>query len=343
MSLASSITGIKINSNMIDVGRFSDGTSAANYTYSSMLSLTGSATINANTFQGCIGGSSGSTNLITLGSGSCLIKNNLFIRGAGSPVNTYITCTGSDDHVIRDNIFDQPTTDGSSDTLVSGLSSASLYANNKNQSATVEVPVSSDMMMYSASSNSPTWTGAYGSVNSVFWAESPIVTSTSGPNSDFITIEDSAGTVTRSWIKRFNLSTVVPKGAKVIGAQAGTGAIGGSFLVDSSSFFAIRLTSYKKIATQGTSGSILNVIDNRNNVSNYIQQDAYNSTLMNALTFSTTYVALDTTNYSSSDVSENYRVGGDYNTVLEWKFKYTKIDASTVGYVFSPIVIKYRW
>jgi len=343
MALTSSITAIKINNNIIDTGSFSNGISSTNYTYDSLLSLYGSANIKGNTFSGCVGGSSGSTDLITVYDGSCNFVDNIFIRGAGSPVNSYINMVGSYDQIITNNIFDQFTTDGSSDELISGLTQGSTFVNNKNQSILIEVPLTSDMMMYSDSSTGATWTGTYGSVNSVFPAEVPYVTSTTGPNGDFLTIEDSAGAVTRSWIKRFNLATLIPRGAKIINAQAGTAAIGGVALVNGSSFFGIRLTSHKKIALQGTTGTILDVIANRDTVNNYVQRDAYASTAMDALTYATTYVALDTTNYLSSDVSEDYRMGYNYNTTLEWKFSYTKIDGSTVGYVFSPVIIKYRW
>jgi hypothetical protein len=138
MALSSNLASIKINNNSIDIGRASDGTTPVSYTYDSCALLGGDAIVTGNTIAGCVGGSSSAV-LLRIASASCNIRNNNFIRGAGSPIAAFIVVTGSNDQIISDNIFDQPTIDGSSDVLVTGLSATSTYKENKNQ--TIYIPI----------------------------------------------------------------------------------------------------------------------------------------------------------------------------------------------------------
>jgi len=139
MTLSTSARAITIKDNLINIGFSSTGTSAANYTYASNVALGGDAIISGNTFTGCIGNGIGATNLVTITSGSSIVTNNNFIRGVGSPVTTYIAVTSASDQVIKDNIFDQSTTDGTVEDLVSGLSISSTYHRNTNQIAYIPI------------------------------------------------------------------------------------------------------------------------------------------------------------------------------------------------------------
>jgi hypothetical protein len=133
MALPTSLKNVKIRDNTIHVGYSSNTGSITPHTYSSCMSLAADAIVQGNTIAGCIGGSSGSTNLMTVSSASCLIQSNVFIRGAGSPVGSYITFTGTNESVITGNMFDQTTIDGSNHQLVQGLMASSVYTANKNQ------------------------------------------------------------------------------------------------------------------------------------------------------------------------------------------------------------------
>lgn len=131
MSVASSLASVKIQDNIIDDGYFYNGTSNTNYTYSSCIALGSSAVVSGNTVSGCVGGSTVSTNLVTVTAGSSIICHNTFIRG-GSSVNRYILVTSTNDVIITNNIFDQTTTDGAASTLVSGYTGGSVVTNNLN-------------------------------------------------------------------------------------------------------------------------------------------------------------------------------------------------------------------
>lgn len=136
MTTPTSFRSVKIKDNLIDIG-----SSSTNYFYSSCMSLGADALVTGNTFSGCVGNGVGSTNLTVITDGSSLISNNAFIRGVGSPINSYINVTSVNDQVITDNLFDQTTIDGtpSHDILVTGLSTGSVYHSNKNQ--TIYIPI----------------------------------------------------------------------------------------------------------------------------------------------------------------------------------------------------------
>lgn len=343
MSLPSSLRNVRITDNTIGIGYSSNTSSITTHTYTGCVSLAADALVSGNTIAGCIGGSSGATNLVTISSSSCLIKNNLFIRGAGSPVGSYISFSGTNESTLSGNVFDQPTVDGSSTALITNLPAASICNENKNQTATVEVSLSDRALFYSNGSTSQaTINGTYsnGTVVDLFLDDSPSVSDADSPRSDILNIEDTASGTNRVYLKRFNLSSLVPRGAKIVGVQGG--AVLNSALSLSSGFWGIRLISYKKIASQSISGTLLDANDFLFNTAAHVQYDSYVSKDLLTLTSSVSaYLSLDTTSYLSSDVSENYRIGADYNTILEWKVSYTKTGTTVLA--FSPMVVLFRW
>jgi hypothetical protein len=134
MSISTSLNSVKIRNNTIDIGHSSNGSTPITYTYDSALIKNYSdATISGNTLSGCFGNGDAATNLINIMSGSCIITNNIFVRGTGSPIAAYVNNAGTNDQIIVNNIFDFPNVDGSSTTLISGLTSASIYDRNLNQ------------------------------------------------------------------------------------------------------------------------------------------------------------------------------------------------------------------
>lgn len=140
MALASTISNTLIEGNTFSTGYTStNGVATSVAEYTSLLLNSGDAQIKDNTFAGQA--SNASNNMVALSNCSCFISNNRFIRN-GKSIAAYINNTsGTNDHVIIDNIFDSRTTDGSTETLVAGLTNTSIYDRNKNQTGVEHIKI----------------------------------------------------------------------------------------------------------------------------------------------------------------------------------------------------------
>lgn len=134
---------IIITNNVIDKGISNDNiTPLITYKYDNCATIYGSAVIDGNTFSN----PNANANMLQLKECSCIIKNNKFIRNSTS-ISKYIRhLPNADDefhgtHIITDNIFDERTTDGSSESLVAGLNPGTIYTRNKNQTGFIYVPL----------------------------------------------------------------------------------------------------------------------------------------------------------------------------------------------------------
>lgn len=141
MSLETSLANIVIRDNTFDQGRFSDGATPVTYNYDYHAWTFGSSIIEGNTFLA----PDESTDILNIDNCSCIIIGNKFVRN-GTTINSYIRNYGSNDQMIRSNMFDSPTVDGSSETLVVGLTASSTYDNNKNQTSFMSVYPTRDMV-----------------------------------------------------------------------------------------------------------------------------------------------------------------------------------------------------
>lgn len=139
MALATTISNTLIEGNTFSSGYTSaNGISASASEYTRLISNSCDAQIIDNTFNGQA--SNASNPMATITDCSCFISNNKFIRGTKS-ISAYIVNSGTNDHVIIDNVFDNRTTDGSTETLVSGLTNTSIYDRNKNQTGTEHIKI----------------------------------------------------------------------------------------------------------------------------------------------------------------------------------------------------------
>jgi hypothetical protein len=150
MSIDTPLSDVIIEGNTFDYGNFAVNGNLAtvptNYGYVNCILTNADATISHNLLSGAL---TTSTHILTQfdSLGSCVITNNNFIRGT-TPIVAYIDVSeASSDQVITDNIFDQPTVDGISETLVllptANVFSATgpfiLYERNKNQTAIKQI------------------------------------------------------------------------------------------------------------------------------------------------------------------------------------------------------------
>lgn len=119
MALDTTLTNVIIEDNTFDYNTLSpDGTLitvGTTYGYTNCILISADAKISGNHFSGAL---SASSQVVVTGAGSCNITENTFVRGA-TPVVYYIDVSAAtNDQVIVDNIFDNPTIDGTSENLV---------------------------------------------------------------------------------------------------------------------------------------------------------------------------------------------------------------------------------
>ena len=144
MSINTSLTGVIIEGNTFAYGNFAGNPSSTPCGYDNCMVSTADANISKNYFSGI-------NNVDTIplvvepgsgGSPSCLITNNVFVRGS-TTVQAYIDVSNvGTDQVIVENEFDQYTTDGYNDNnlvLVPIGGANILYERNKNQTAIKQI------------------------------------------------------------------------------------------------------------------------------------------------------------------------------------------------------------
>lgn len=325
MALSTSFRSIKIKDNLIDLGYSSTGTVAANYTYTSNMTLGGDAIVSGNTFTGTIGNGVGATNLTSISSGSSIVTDNNFIRGTGSPITYYINVTSASDQIIKNNIFDQSTVDGTIETLVATLSTRSIYHSNKNQISYASIPMdaggfNTDLAGGNMVSNSSVTVSITGTFQSVF------------VNS----------TALRQYYRSFDLNHVLPDSVRVLAAKAGIYNVDlGSTLTSGS--YAMSLDVFNIVAANFTAGTN-SILDSKNNSGLYIE------TISNSLDLFANYAAVQaSTQYLTIDTS----LGNDPDNFISGKDKCMSLvialvnDINSLGagqdWVLSPLVIKFVW
>ena len=140
MTIPSTLSNILIEGNTIDAGYAGGGSP---FTYTSLVTTSSDCRVFNNYFSGIQNSSPPTYSLMFIGNASCNIQGNTFIRSSNA-IHSYISVIGSDDQIITGNIFDGYTVDGSSTINVSGLTSNSLYTNNKNQVGYAIIPLGTE-------------------------------------------------------------------------------------------------------------------------------------------------------------------------------------------------------
>lgn len=132
MSFDAPLSSVIIDSNTIDYGFSTSGTT---FYYSNDLALSADALVTNNSMSGL----AAFNTLINIYAGSSVIRNNILNRGSNT-ILYYIASSSANDQIITDNIFDSSTVDGAAnETLVTGLTAASAYRENRNQTAYMAV------------------------------------------------------------------------------------------------------------------------------------------------------------------------------------------------------------
>lgn len=342
MALASSLNNVKIGNNTVDVGLFSDGATPVTYTYDSCMQIGADSLISGNTISGCVGGSSGSTDLVTVISCSCLIQNNVFIRGAGSPVGSYLNFTGTDDNIVIDNIFDQPTIDGSSEELVTGLTSTSTYERNKNQTKHAAILPSAGE--YRSSREQPDWTSAINFASEILNHPDDVNTYRYIVKTNVRSDAVASGRYIEYF---FNLSNYLPKNVKVLGHLIGMkfGQLGSNLNTSVTSSVIVRTST--TLASLPVSGSFASP----NSTLAYIDgdSDSGSSNLENTVTTTVNILSgaydITTMHYNTADYSGNdFTIQNSTNVIVAVRYSFTTVvTQSSTNVLWSPLLIKYRW
>ena len=132
MSFDNPSSFVVIDSNTIDYGI---STSGATYYYSTGLELSADALVTNNS----MGGLASFNTLINIYAGSSIIKNNKLNRGPNT-ILYYIAASSASDQIITNNVFDSATVDSEvNETLVTGLTTSSVYKENRNQTSYMAV------------------------------------------------------------------------------------------------------------------------------------------------------------------------------------------------------------
>jgi len=336
MSLETTLANIVIKNNTIDQGKFSDGISPVSYNYTYHMWVFGSATIDGNAFVG----PSISSDMLNIDNCSCIITNNKFIRGSVS-INSYIRNYGSNEQSITNNIFDQPTTDGTTETLVLNLTDTSIYERNKNQTNTIMV------MMEDQNTTTSPW----------FWDTSTnydhhILGRASSPPSSGAAYLIQGGLVSNSAnvgplrnVAYFvNLSRVLPKNVHVMSALIGFKYDQLQSNIDQTTTSTLLLRLSKTLATKPLTNPFSSPTSTMANIAAVFSE----GNLENSADVSTTITNgnYNTTNYYSltNDYSTSYINNHITDLIMIFRYNFaTTANAGTSSYILSPLLVKYRW
>ena len=356
------INNVIIDGNTFDYGTYTpDGNPASTpivYSYFYCVATTLDTIITNNYFSGIASPSSaGSPSIVNLGSGSNIIKNNIFNRGA-STIYAYIVNNSLDDQIITDNVFDGYTVDGTDENLVkgiyfnsppqpyftpTGLSVGSTYNNNKNQTAYSILPVLAgdkqfqgeggvgDGFKYNGLSSSETFSGS-GTLNG-------------NPIYGVATLQDTNIT---SYARVFDIAKIIPLNTQILEVKQGifSPSSGHTFDYGGGTNFLLAVTSsfidYNSIldaqfqAVGAPPGGNTGAAD-------------YESVQLSVVDVGTESSIQNGTYYLTIDSGIQNNLQYYFNTLqssitLSVVYQYQLNSAPALVYIyFSPIRIKYRW
>lgn len=347
MALSSTLSNCVIEGNSVDSGFYTaDGTTVSSYTYNQLLLTSADCKIKNNNFSAI----SASGTMLSLNNCSCDIQGNTFKRGSAS-ITAYIASTGSQDHMIVKNIFDSNTVDGSSIDLVTGLSTASIYQENKNQTA---------YAFLSALEGEKQWdtqTPNYINISGSFPTFTTLSTGDAAIHAlvPYVEIQIDSGDISNHFYNRiFALNPLLPSGVTILELKQGLFSrySGGNTFEYGNTFFYLSVTSAinNNNTGAGTVDAILDaqhqvtpnigsgtqgVADTRNvsfAVSDSAHQTAFQTT--------TQYLTIDT-----SSVPQFYTLS--YNETVWVTLYYNFANSADIGFsteiYASPIRVKFQW
>lgn len=342
--------------------RTNPNATVTSYGYDNHIRTYASAVIESNTLSK----PNSSANMIELNKASCIIKNNTLIRNTTN-INTYINripvvaSTNPVNHLyntyygvdeITDNIFDNTTTDGYIEVLVSGLTPGSIYTRNKNQSGFVYIPLFGNDIGDTIGGFSGTLFNNFVSTagDGFFYAslKSNLTTSFSdlsgvdNPDNCFIT-------------RAFDLNNYLDSGAQVIKLKVG-GYVTSGNITDfgfAQRFIAI-LRAYDSSGMNAVSlgpdpiGFLKweHDLNNSDDVTNLKATTQYTDDFISG---SSLPVGFDgdgftgpTGNFYGFHQQDLFRVGNGYQIKIEFRANLL-FTSSSWGITFTPIEVKYIW
>lgn len=364
---------INIKGNIIDQGveyDLSNIVQTFNYTHCAF--IYGSANITDNTFAN----PAAAADMLNTQNGSCQITNNKFIRSATS-ISSYIkhryiadevTDAYSGVHTITDNVFDQPTIDGTTEELVKGLNINTIYTRNKNQTGFAYIPIYDN--------NQTEWTTTsldsagvpatfinFGVVNYNQFDNLPL---SSRKNYDqqkqqnlrtrfFRSAGDTSFTdFTFTYYRPISLKSYVENGCSIISARVGSfftaAVMPASFT--GGDFFGVKVSAHKGSDNMNAATSTITPA-----ASNVYAFKIDSSAQLTALKTSTQYTNLASGlstipgaadgDYNGFIQPDYFKVGNGYDLQAEFAafVSFTAASDTTTGYDlhFTPIEIKFRW
>ncbi len=372
MTIPSTFSDVLIEGNTIGVGAGQSSGTPVYFGYGASASLqdgyiiytNADCRISNNYISGAV--TQANTFMLGLSSCSCQVRGNTFVRESAS-ITAYIISSGVNDQIITDNIFDGYTVDGSTSQDVSplavGLTSASRYANNKNQVGYAIIPLGT---------NKPT----------IFHLNAPVANAFSVFNSTDVPLTASNDVFTTSGylydmmvMKIFDTETVptsqkfttsvditssVPYGAKIIDVKCSIfNASGGTVLLTANNSFTLSLSKSRNhtqsidIVSHPSTGILIGVY---NWELLYTTGASFTTTTGSELFPAAQVIEIPTLNYtgtvisgtagsvSNQDVSSNYVVSSDGNIIANLAFTYQAASTGTAAtplLLISPIVVTY--
>jgi len=349
------INNVVIDGNTFDYGTYTpDGNPASSpivYSYFYCVTTTLDTTITNNYFSGIAKPSlAGVPSIIDIGSGSNIIKNNIFNRSA-STIYAYIVCNSTNDQIITDNIFDGYTVDGLTDEnlikgvnlTATGLSVGSTYNNNKNQTGYSMIPVLVGEKLWSESS-----TGPYNEDPLSPPFISPSTFGGAGANQTTaaamyasLTLQD---TTQHGYFRTYDIAKIVPINTQILEVKQGVYAPPSGDTIDTGTSeivisIASGVTDYdvtgysSMLDVQLQLGLNLGVADS--------QTTTLSGPGLLAIQSGTYYLTIDSAIQNNSQYYFN-TLQSALTISIGYVFLLSNWVAGT-GIIFSPIRIKYRW
>lgn len=325
MSLETYISSISVTNN-----KFGAFTAAgfALYAYDNGPIINGSAFIEKNYFA--ILDANSSIDMLTIKDGSCIIRDNKFLKAAN--INSYINHTGTGDQIITNNIFNDSTTDGTDEILVKGLSVTSIYHTNKNQ--IYYVPIS----LFNSINTVKISTGDYFSetVGVTTGSQSPL----DGYRPYIDVVVPVQGGTSAYYNFLITLNSVLPINIKILSLKIGLFDPNNGFQPTTNATFHMNLLSEAPLTANYASGtnSILDVQNNRFLQNEFITTSYDLHANDTAIRTTTQYLTL-------TAGSNNFIVNESNMISFNISIRFVEVSGESRGgdMTVSPIVLKCMW
>lgn len=365
MAINTFVTNIIVEDNTFDYGVFTPNglpSSSTTYGYFTAIATTTNTIISNNYISGTPQTTNGGR--IAIFAGSATITGNTFIR-ENITIPAYITSSSSDDQIITNNIFDSPTVDGTSEVLVTGLSSSSTYHSNKNQTGSVSVPMTTTKLAIGPSVD------YMGATSSMFFSDTagynvfPYISLSEVGYKSLVLFVDDFGTIATRYIGwQESLDKYLPPSVRVLKISLAMKSFEAAPVVETpldppsgfDSNIYLYLNQYNTTSLNylnldswlssfaAFDPSVVNdvVIEQSTPVSSVITGAQINAnTNANAVTAS-----VDTTTLGpgSSDISSQFVTGRNFPLTVSVDIRYKRhAGASGNAFFFAPLYVKYRW